>query len=123
MNMDRSVSLFGYDLRPVPTEILNKVACTNCKERPARWDYGDRALLSYACSFCLLYDFDVIGRQRSGLDWLIRETEKVRGVIFPRDKEGRLAEEKDLDRIAFAIVASNKAVSIRNQAVKAKRDG
>src|SRR5690349_19678667 len=104
--MSRSVDLFGLVVRPVPAEILNKVACTNCKECPARWDLGK---LSYACSFCLLYRIDVLRQQRSKLDGLIREVEKVRGVIFARDKAGCLSEEADWDRIAFAIVASNKA--------------
>lgn len=117
--MVRSVSLFGFVVRPVPTEILNKVACTNCRERPARWDFGKAHTLNYSCSFCLLYHLEILRQQRSSLDWLIRETEKARGVVFTRDKEGRLTEEQDWDRIAFAVVASNKAVEIRGRTVKA----
>lgn len=108
--INQSVTLQGLPVRPVPRELLDKVVCTHCKENPARWEVGPalEGSWNYACSFCFLYALPVVCEQRPQLNWLIREAEKARGVIFQRNKDGALIKELDADCIAFAIVAGNK---------------
>lgn len=106
--MHRSVVLNGLPIRPIPKELLNTVVCTDCQQNPARWELGPPSPTApnYACSFCFLYK--IVKSQREQVDWLIREAERARGVIFHRNSDGLLVVEEDADCIAFAVVAGNK---------------
>jgi hypothetical protein len=119
--VSKSVDLQGLVVRPVPPELLDKVVCTNCQENPARWDFGEKAEWNYTCSFCFLYKLKLLCDQRSKIDWLIRETEKVRGVAFLCHENGILSKEVDADCIAFAIVAGNKVFDARQQRLGGSR--
>ena len=113
--MFKPVLLGKLVVRPVPPELTDKVGCTHCRENPARWDFGQSTPWSYVCSRCFLYHVATIKEQRERVDALIRAAEHERGVTFHRDSNGALIEERDADCIAFAIVASNKAIQARHR--------
>ncbi len=111
----KSVDISGMSLRPVPTELHEKVMCTNCQKNAARWEFAEGAApaSAFACSSCLLYEVPRLKEQRLQLEFLVSGVEKRVSTIFDRDAEGRLSNTDDADRIAFGLVMTNRFMQSR----------
>lgn len=110
-----AVNIDGFPIRPLPQELFNKVGCTNCQIRSARWELaeGSKETNNFACSMCFLYGIDKLKEQREALDSMVAEVEKAVGYEFPRDEYGRVCVEHDTDRLAFGIVMSQRFFASR----------
>lgn len=100
----KSVNIGGLAVMPIPAEVRDKVSCTHCQVRAARWEIGE---WNYACSTCFLYELPVMRPQQEALGVLIAAVEKTMGYLFPRNDENRV-EGVDADRVVSGIVLAQR---------------
>jgi len=113
----RVVRLQGAAIRPIPRNTAQITMCTNCKRRSASWEVGQKGPAPrLACSMCVLYELPDMARQREALDGFIEAVEKSRDKLMPRDGEGRLSQVDDADRIAGALIATERVLAVRGRA-------
>lgn len=100
----RSVNIGKLAVRPIPKEIMEKVGCTHCQNRPARWEIGE---WNFGCSPCFLYGMDLMKKQREAIDDLVSKVEAATGESFERI-DGMVCREEDADRIVMGIVMAQR---------------
>lgn len=112
----KSIDLGGLALRPLPTEMFDKVICTNCRATQARWEVARSAELSwsYACSCCFLYEVPLMRAQRALLESLISAVELERREVFERDEGGRISNAK-ADLVLFGVVLADRVLRANRQ--------
>ena len=100
----KSVNIGALAVRPVPKEVVDKVSCTHCQIRGARWEIGE---WNYACSTCFLYELPLLRSQQEALGVLIAAVEKAVGYVFPRNDDNRI-EGSDADRVVSGIILAQR---------------
>jgi hypothetical protein len=113
-----SVSFDPLLVLPLPKDLLG-AACSECDKPQAVWKLTRSPVeLPFICSLCLLYKSRWAEENVEPIAGLIQAVEGKLGKMFDRDEKRCLVRAEDADRIMFAIVATNRAFSMRDRMEK-----